>query len=148
MNLKFEEFQKSHPGLKELDNLRIKNFNKFQTRGFPSKRQEHWKYTDLKNIISNNFSDLRIFEDKKSLKYDEKLLIKDFEHNRIILLNGNFIESKFGFEDEKKIKIKSLKSVFEEEKHELFANEDSGEKIEERSYNGCPHWNREDPFQL
>ena len=116
MNLKFEEFQKSHPGLKELDNLRIKNFNKFQISGFPSKRQEHWKYTDLKNIISNNFSDLRIFEDKKSLKYDEKLLIKDFEHNRIILLNGNFIESKFGFEEEKKIKIKSLKSVFEDKK--------------------------------
>jgi hypothetical protein len=45
-------------------------------------------------------------------------------------------------------KGKVLKSVFEEDKHELFADESGGEKIEERNYNGCPHWNREDPFQL
>ena len=116
MNLKFEEFKKSNIGLKELDNLRIENFNKFQERGFPSKKQEHWKYTDLKNIIKNNFSDLQIFEDKKSFKYDEKLLIKNFEHNRIILLNGKFIESSFSFENEKKINVKSLKTALENEK--------------------------------
>jgi len=116
MNLKFEEFQKSNPGLKELNNIRIKSFNKFQTQGFPSNRQEHWKYTDLKNIINNSFSDLKIFEDKKSLKYDKGLLIKNFEHNRIILLNGNFIESNFSFEDDKKINVKSLRTAFENEK--------------------------------
>ena len=51
MNLKFEEFKKSNLGFKELDNIRIKSFKKFETEGFPTKKQEHWKYTDLKNII-------------------------------------------------------------------------------------------------
>ena len=55
MNLKFEEFKKSNLVLKELDNIRIKSFQKFEIQGFPTKKQEHWKYTDLKNIINENF---------------------------------------------------------------------------------------------
>ena len=62
MNLKFEEFHKSNSGIKELNNIRLKSFKKFETQGFPTKRQEHWKYTDLKNIISNNFENLEIFK--------------------------------------------------------------------------------------
>ena len=41
-----------------------------------------------------------------------------------------------------------IKSVFEEEKNNLHANSEEGETIEERYYEGCPHWNRPDPFQL
>ena len=116
MNLKFQEFQKSNLGLKELDNIRIKSFKKFETQGFPTKKQEHWKYTDLKTIINNNFENLQIFKDKSNSKYNNKLLIKKFEHNKIILLNGNFMESNFDFEDEKKINVKSLKDILRDEK--------------------------------
>jgi len=113
MNLKFEEFQKIKLGLKELDNIRLKSFKKFESQGFPTKKQEHWKYTDLNTIIDNNFSNLKIIEDKKSSYYNNKSLIPNFEHNRIILLNGRFIESNFSFENEKKISVKSLKNSFE-----------------------------------
>ena len=113
MNLKFEEFQQSNLGLKELDNIRLKSFKKFEALGFPTKKQENWKYTDLKAIIDSNFKSLQIFKDQKNSKYNSKLLIRNFEHNQIILLNGNFIESNFNFEDEKKISIKSLKVVLE-----------------------------------
>jgi len=113
MNLKFEEFQKSNSDFKELNKLRVKNFKKFETLGFPTKKQEHWKYTDLKTIINNNFEELQIYKDVKKLKFNTKLLIKNFEHNSVILLNGNFIESNFNFEDKKKVSIKSLRSVLE-----------------------------------
>ena len=113
MNLKFEEFHKSNLCFKELDSIRVKSFKKFRTWGFPTKKQEHWKYTDLKTIINNNFSNLQIFKDNKSSTYDPNFLIKDFEHNRIVLLNGNFIESDFSFEDESKINVKSLKTALE-----------------------------------
>ena len=44
---------------------------------------------------------------------------------------------------------KVIKSVFKESKNELHANASRGEKIEERDYEGCPHWNRPaDPFDL
>ena len=113
MNLKFEEFKKNNFCLKELDNIRVKSFKNFEAKGFPTKKQEHWKYTDLRNIIDNNFQDLQIFNEEIALKYNNDLLIKDFEHNKIVLLNGNFIESNFAFENEKKINIRSLKNIFE-----------------------------------
>jgi len=111
MHLNFEEFHKSNPGLEEHKNIRVKSFANFEKMGLPTKRQEHWKYTDLKNIIKNNFNNLQIVNDKKVSEYNKELLIKNFEHNRIVLLNGNFIESNFKFEDEKNIKIKSLKNA-------------------------------------
>mgnify|MGYP003627189532 FL=1 len=43
---------------------------------------------------------------------------------------------------------KVKESVSEEERHELHANTSEGEIIEERHYDGCPHWNRSDPFEL
>ena len=62
MNLKFEEFKKSNPSLLELDKIREKNFKKFQEEGFPTKKEEQWKYTDLKTIINNNFINLQIIK--------------------------------------------------------------------------------------
>jgi Fe-S cluster assembly protein SufD len=109
MNLKFEEFHKSNLKLKELDNIRIKNFKKFETKGFPTKKQEHWKYTDLKTLINRDFEDLKIFNENRASKSYNNFLIKNFEHNKIVLLNGNFIESNFELEDEKNISVKSLK---------------------------------------
>lgn len=43
---------------------------------------------------------------------------------------------------------KIKKSVFEEDKLELTADPNAGETIEKRDYNGCPHWNKPDPFEL
>ena len=43
MILKFDEFQKKNIASKELDSIRIKNFKKFETKGLPTKKQEHWK---------------------------------------------------------------------------------------------------------
>ena len=115
MNLNFEEFKKKNLSFKELDNIRINNFKKFETLGFPTKKQEHWKYTDLKTIINNSFDELEIFKDKNNSKYKNDLIFKNFEHNKIILLNGKFVESNFKYEDEKKIKIKSLKIALKDE---------------------------------
>ena len=116
MNLNFKKFQKTNLGLKKLNDLRSFSFKKFETLGFPTRRQENWKYTDLKNIISNNFSDLQIIENQKESKFNSKFLIKNFEHNRIVLLNGHFIEKNLSFEDQKKINIKSLNTALKSEK--------------------------------
>ena len=113
MNLKFQEFQKLNLGVKELDSIRVKSFKKFEEQGFPSKQQEHWKYTDLRTIINNNFKNLQIFKENKNSKYNDKFLIKSFDHNKIVLLNGNLVKSDLSFEDKKKINIKSLKSALD-----------------------------------
>ncbi len=111
MNLDFEQFKKLNIGLKELDNIRTKSFNRFKNLGIPTKRQEHWKYTDLNKIITNNFDDLQIYEGKEKEEYNKNFLIEEFEHNKIILQNGNFIDSDLSFEDKKRVRVKSLKKI-------------------------------------
>jgi len=116
MILDFDEFQKANQSGSELNDIRIKNLNIFKKKGFPSKREENWKYTDLKTILSNNLSTLEIPNNKRTSQYNSEWLLKDFKHNQIILVNGDFVSSDFSFEDKEKIKIKPLKIVLYGEK--------------------------------
>ena len=75
----------------------LKIFNK---EGFPNKRLEEWKFTDLNKIINDNFNDLSSFHQVKNQNTIYEL--KDFEHNSIILINGIFQSSNFNFENKKK----------------------------------------------
>jgi len=117
MILNFDEFQKANQNGSELNNIRIKNLNIFKKKGFPSKREENWKYTDLKTILSNNLSTLEIPNNKRTSHYNSEWLFKNFKHNKIILVNGDFVSSNFSFEDKEKIKIKPLKIVLDGEKN-------------------------------
>ena len=115
MILNFDEFQKDkNDG--ELNNIRVKNLNIFKEKGFPSKKEENWKYTDLKTILFNDLGKLEIPKDKQTSTYKIEKLFNNFEHNKIILVNGNFISSDFSFEDKEKIKIKPLKLIINNEK--------------------------------
>jgi len=116
MILDFDEFQKTNQSESELNDIRIKNLNIFKKKGFPSKREENWKYTDLKTILSNNLNKLEIPDNKKTSQYNNEWLFKNFQHNQIILVNGDFVSSDFNFEDKEKIKIKPLKMVLNDKK--------------------------------
>ena len=37
--------------------IKEKNIDNFLKKGFPNKRLEDWKFSDLNQIISNNFED-------------------------------------------------------------------------------------------
>jgi Fe-S cluster assembly protein SufD len=79
----------------------------FNKNGFPNKRLEDWKFTDLNKIISENFSELKpycLVEKPKNIE-----TIKDFDHNYIVLINGVMSVSDFRHEDNKKIKIIKFK---------------------------------------
>ena len=128
MILNFDEFQKINQTGGELDDIRIKNFNIFQKKGFPSKKEESWKYTDLKTILHNNLNKLEVLNNKKTSQYHDKWLLKNFQHNQIILVNGEFVSSTFSFEDKDKIKTKPLRTVLKDKKNfkkikEFFADQ-------------------------
>ena len=116
MILNFDEFQKANQNGSELDDIRIKNFNIFQKKGFPTKKEESWKYTDLKRIIYNNLNKLEVPNNKKTFRYNSEWLLKNFKHNQIILVNGDFVSSTFSFEAKDKIKIIPLKTVLKDKK--------------------------------
>jgi len=89
----------------EEKNFRIKNLELFKTNGFPNRRLEDWKFSDFRDIIDKNFEKL---DTKKASSDIGKIdLLKDFKHNYILLVNGNFHSSNFDHEDKSKIKINS-----------------------------------------
>ena len=66
--------------------------------------------------MSKNLNKLEIPNNKKTSQYNNGWLLKNFQHNQIILVNGDFVSSNFSFEDKEKIKIKPLKMVLNIEK--------------------------------
>ena len=88
--------------------MRQESLKLFNNVGFPNKRSEEWKFTDLNKIISENFKKLapiNALVNKKNIK-----LIKNFEHNYIILINGMLSENNFKHEEKNKINISDYKS--------------------------------------
>ena len=101
---------------KERD-FRIKNLNFFNKNGFPNKRQEDWKFSDLREIIYKNFKKLNTkIKNSKIKKID---FIKEFDHNYIIIVNGELHSSNFKFEDKNKIELKIFQNKDFSEENEI-----------------------------
>ena len=89
--------------------IKEKNFNKFIEQGFPNKRIEDWKFSDLNQIISTNFENLD-FSKKDEQPSVDLDFIHEFEHNKIVFINGSVSKIDLSYEDENQI---SLKQDFE-----------------------------------
>jgi Fe-S cluster assembly protein SufD len=89
------------------DNIKFrkKNLQHFVEKGFPNKRIEDWKFSDLNQIISSNISNLSFFNDKEFKDSEQIYLIDKFEHNKIIFINGVISKIDIKHEDDKKIII-------------------------------------------
>ena len=93
------DFSSSHKNIKE------KSFNRFIEQGFPNKRIEDWKFSDLNQIISANFENLD-FSKKNIDKSVDVDFINEFEHNKIIFVDGNISKIDFSYEDKDGFSIK------------------------------------------
>ena len=88
---------------------RKKNFEFFLKRGLPNKKNENWKFSDLNYIISKNFKNIT---NNNEYKFDKKIeTIHDFDHNKVILVNGLLKSFDLHFEEKGKVKIETLKSL-------------------------------------
>ena len=90
----------------DIKNNRLANLEIYNKNGFPSKKDEEWKYSDLNKIVKENFKKIKLV---KKNKHKGKIeLLEDFEHNFIILNDGSFVEANFEHEDKDKIKISEI----------------------------------------
>jgi len=86
--------------------LRKKDLNKFIKNGFPNKKKEEWKFFDLNQIINSNIKNLSFFNNCSVFaKNDNIVYVKNFEHNKIIFVNGSISLIDFGYEEKNKIEI-------------------------------------------
>ncbi len=120
--IKTEEINKIKKISKEEKRFRVKNLSLFNESGFPNKKNEDWKFSDLKRIISTNFD--KLIPIKKKIIKKNFNFIKDFEHNYIVLINGELNSSNFKYEEKENLKIKTFeeKNFFEEKKNNSLIN--------------------------
>jgi Fe-S cluster assembly protein SufD len=82
---------------------RKQNFDKFIKNGFPNKRVEDWKFSDLNHIISSNISNLSFYSGQEKNKIDKITYIDKLQHNKIVFINGVISNTDFSYEDQTKV---------------------------------------------
>jgi len=106
LKIDFDKIIKNLKPSKRDIELREKNLNKFIKNGFPNKRIEDWKFSDLNQIILSNIKELKFFNDEiKPGEFDQSILINNFDHNKIIFINGLISKFDFNYEEKDKIEI-------------------------------------------
>ncbi len=115
MELNFKIRDKSDKSLK----LREANLSNFKRKGFPNKREEDWKFTDLEKVLNDNFNELN---NDQSDDKNPHLNDLNFTHNSIKLINGKLQSFNFKSESSKDKNFFSLKDL-DFDHHLNFANE-------------------------
>jgi len=106
LKIDFDKIIKNLKPSKRDIELREKNLNKFIKNGFPNKRIEDWKFSDLNQIISSNIKELKFFNDEiKPGEFDQSIVLNNFDHNKIIFINGLISKFDFNYEEKDKIEI-------------------------------------------
>ena len=111
-----EKFNESQINYKKI------NLENFFKKGFPNKRQEDWKFSDLNQIIESNIKNLNYISEIDNKDNIEQKLIKDFDHNKIFIVNGKIIKTDLGFDDENKITISEDQSIEEDDQRNSLLN--------------------------
>ena len=88
--------------------IEIKKFflDSFLNRGFPNRKEEDWKFSDLNQIIKKNIGELSFFSDYTSTnKVDTSVFVDGLEHNKIVFINGRIEKIDFDYEKKDQIEI-------------------------------------------
>ena len=88
--------------------LRRKSFDQFLSIGLPNKKIEDWKFSDLNKVLNDNFEEISIYKEENILNVINNKIIKEFEHNSLIIFNGKLFSSNFEHENTSKIKLNQL----------------------------------------
>ena len=86
----FMAFEEKVDVATELHDVRTSALKNFEIKGFPTKKEEAWKYTSLNAVLKNDFS---IFPKKESaieIKDVKKYFINDVDTYKVIFIDGVF----------------------------------------------------------
>jgi len=83
----FEQKIQDNESLHEVRNQAIKNF---ENKGFPSKKEEAWKYTSLNAILKNDFSVFPKKENAIEFKDVKKYFLHEIDTYKVVFIDGIF----------------------------------------------------------
>ena len=98
------------------DNIsaREKHFNQFLEDGFPSKRIEDWKFSDLNSILDKNLKSFKFGVNSPNKNINKNILLKDFDHSKIFLTNGDLSYLDIHEDDKNKFDVISENLLFDD----------------------------------
>ena len=86
---------------KDIDIKKI-YLNEFIKKGFPSRKLENWKFSDISQIIKKHIGDLNFYNDYSlPNKIDPSIFVKGLEHNKIVFINGRIEKIDLDYEKKK-----------------------------------------------
>ena len=83
----FEQKIQDNESLHEVRNQAIKDF---ENKGFPSKKEEAWKYTSLNAILKNDFSVFPKKENAIEFKDVKKYFLHEIDTYKVVFIDGIF----------------------------------------------------------
>ena len=89
--------------------LKKEALNNFLKNGFPSRKLENWKFSDINQIIQKNIGELAFYNDYNiENEINDDIFINDIEHNKIVIVNGKVERLSFEYEESDKINLSTL----------------------------------------
>lgn len=85
--LAFEQKVDINTDLHDLRNESLKNFD---NKGFPTKKEEAWKYTSLNAVLANDFNILPKGDSSVEWKDVKKYFLNDVDTYKVVFINGVF----------------------------------------------------------
>ncbi|WP_243835967.1 Fe-S cluster assembly protein SufD [Sphingobacterium paludis] len=91
----------------ELLSLRQAAFERFQKEGFPTVKNEEWKYTNLHSLISTPY----VLDTELTLPNNidlDKAVIPELDAYRIVLVNGRYVAALSALDEEMGLVVKTI----------------------------------------
>ena len=88
--------------------IAFKNLNaeEFANQGFPNKKDENWKFSDLNQIIKKEIGELKFYyESSEKNNVSKDLFLNQIKHNKLLFVNGQLEQIDFSHEDKTKIEF-------------------------------------------
>lgn len=86
----FMAFEESCDVDADIHNIRTQAIREFETLGFPSKKEEAWKYTSLNSVLKHDYSVFPKKEDAIEYRDIKKYLIHDIDTYDLVFVDGIF----------------------------------------------------------
>ena len=89
--------------------LKKEALDNFLKNGFPSRKLENWKFSDINQIIQKNIGELAFYNNYNiENEINDDIFIKEIEHNKIVIVNGKVERLSFEYEEKDKINLSTL----------------------------------------
>ena len=86
----FMAFEEKIDFHQELHNVRSQAIKNFESKGFPTKKEESWKYTSLNTILKNDFSVFPKKENTIEFAEVKKYFLHEIDTYKVVFIDGTF----------------------------------------------------------